>query len=1177
MQTNPANHVSGMNDEIKSLIEGLRRGNYEDPAEKIGLLAAALREHRASVDFLISLLTAPQVSLRLAGLDVCMDRPEAALHESVARLVQDREVRVRVKAVQVLGSFPEVMAFDALQSLGKDSNDEVRIAVLRATSGRRAFLELQKSLLATDADWEVRLAAAKSLAEQKDSQTVRDFFNVLVNDADEDVRKQCADAIEKLLLANGELAARHLPTEIGQQTSAEQKLQRLEGRFPKLLEWLRSRTTVAADPKVLAQFGTNLTELAKTGLLPHAYCATEACQTVMKLLQRDPWKSIVLLGESGVGKSALVQELAHTLAQPENGGWIILRVSPTDFMAGTKYTGEWETKVADLMKSVCKPRRVLVYVPNLPDLAAMGRWSKSDANVATALAPYLEEGKFILIGETTPAEFERGFGAMPSVQRLFDKVLIAEADARETLDVLSGIRSESGVVISDGDLTRLQEVSDYFLGHLRRPGNAATLLRAVIGNRARGSEITFPDVLAALSQSSGVPTRLLDDRVPLDTEEVRAFFEQRIMGQPEAVNAVVDLVTLIKAGLTDPNKPFGVHLFVGPTGVGKTELARALAEFIFGDAKRLLRFDMSEFSSPDGFQRLIGGRGENGSLTDAVRQQPFSVVLLDEIEKSHVNVFDLCLQIFDAGRLTDGRGRLIDFRRTIIILTSNIGVQGPATPLGFGAAAPANAEAFSQEKTWNELSRFFRPEFLNRIDRIVHFNPLSLETAERIARREIDLVLQRSGVARRGLTVHVEPSVTALLVREGYSPHFGARPLKRTVEQRLLVPLARTIASGQPGGDRLMAVTVENGKIVLRTVKKAVEPVPPKESSVAKPLLKTRLEELQARLAVLEGRLVPLRDRKSELLAKTSEPGFYQDESAKAVTFDEIRKLDQFLELVAALHRAAETVAHQLGGSRRTTASAAAFSERLDTLGLDVGHVETIAAAGQASDLADALVTLTLIDRKGKAIDAVQQLAEVFQRFAQRHRLTPEFLAECFSDTADHVCLSVSGLGAHMLFKPEAGMHKLERRSRHALARNGHEKTSEDSELIRVEVIPVTAEPDKKFTAAVTTAIRELKPRRTRLVDEAGWQVRLFHPPSVRSLETWVGGTRAEALARAMQILHAQVNAAHLEPVTEVIRHYALGIGSRIRDNRTGRTTSRLAQFFKGHLEIMRANGQGQT
>src|SRR5207302_2526740 len=258
-------------------------------------------------------------------------------------------------------------------------------------------------------------------------------------------------------------------------------------------------------------------------------------------------------------------------------------------------------------------------------------------------------------------------------------------------------------------------------------------------------------------------------------------------------------------------------LFVGPTGVGKTELARALAELLFGDPARMARLDMSEYATYEAYERLIGQGANPGLLTSTVRERPFTVLLLDEIEKAHLNVFDLCLQIFDAGRLTDAQGRTADFRRTIIVLTSNVGGRiATEAPVGFGRGVP---KAPDSQVTMRELSRSFRPEFLNRIDRIVQFRPLSAETAEKIARREVARVLERSGITRRKLVVDVDPAVLPLLLREGYSPAYGARPLKRTVERLVLLPVARAIAVGEAAPGSILRLVSRSNRVEV-----AIEP-----------------------------------------------------------------------------------------------------------------------------------------------------------------------------------------------------------------------------------------------------------------------------------------------------------------------------------------------------------------
>lgn len=1165
-----------MNEEIRTLIESLRRGQYEDPTAKIELLSAALQENAADVPLLVSLLRAPQIPLRVAAVGACRGRNDAELLPELLKLVEDKEARVRKKLAESLDQGESKAQNEVLRALAQDSHEQVRLAAVKSSSGRSDFRELQESILENDPAWEVRLEATHALGEQANPIVVKALFKALGNDSDCDVTRRCAELIEKRLVNSRAACEKLLPTEIGLLGKAEAELKDLGGqRFPELMGWITARTTVAVDPKVLAAFGTDLTALAENGALPRAHCVGAECEMVLKLLGREPWRSVALLGAAGTGKSALVNQLVYELAKPENGRWRVLRISPSDFMAGTKYLGEWETKVRDLVEAVKKPRRVAIYVPNLADLSAAGTWSRSDMSVATALAPYIEEGSVLVLGESAPEEFERGIGRISSLQRLFDRVQITESDEERTRQILAAVRDEEKLPVADAVLTQLQEISGQFLSHICRPGNAVALLRSVIQHAKESQrEVGFREVLDSLSKSSGIPAGLLDDSIPLKQEEVRAFFEKKIIGQTEAVNTVVDLVTLIKSGLTDPQKPFGIFLFVGPTGVGKTELARALAEFIFGDVARLKRFDMSEFASAESYARLIGVRNENGLLTDAVRHHPFSVVLLDEIEKSHSNVFDLCLQLFDAGRLTDGRGRTVDFRRTIVILTSNIGATAPGTPLGFGTSGDASGADVDKDRTFRELTRFFRPEFLNRLDRIVQFSPLSLEVAEQIAKRELDLVLQRSGIRRRGLTIDIHPAVLSLLVREGYSAHFGARPLKRTIERMLLIPVARAISAGTTAGGKILRLTQEAGRIHVAVVK-GPEPIEARPTVERKIIgsLDRELADLMHEFGGLEPIMKPLADRKSELLERTQDPGFYRNAAARAGTFDEIHKLDQFLALRDGVGKGLKGLSQRLEQQPPNSVHGPAIRERIEGFRAELQQLRFVATCKDARDLGDALVALALVERTGSNQKGVEKLAGMYQGLARQHRMNLEVLGEFHDEKHDRAYLLISGLGAYALLNGESGLHQIDYRFRERMPRGGRELMREDRELVRVETIPGGIEPDSAFRRAVKSKVSPLKPARGRLLNKANLIVSLFHEPGLRSMELWMTGPKEAAIERALAILFAQVVRQGVEEQADgsrIVRHYDLGRSPRIKDMRSGRTTTQVERVLKGRVEILR-------
>ncbi|MCA9781069.1 MAG: AAA family ATPase, partial [Candidatus Eremiobacteraeota bacterium] len=517
--------------------------------------------------------------------------------------------------------------------------------------------------------------------------------------------------------------------------------------------------------------------------LPRAFEMDEEVKMLAELLVGRGGRSVLIVGDSGVGKSAVTYELVNQRRKHHLGSTSFWETTGARLMVGADSFGDWQDRCRKVVAEASSSRAVMLF-GNLFELAEVARHSTTPEGMAGFFRPYLDRGDLLAVVECTPKQREILERDHPHLLKSFAILELKKPSPEKVVSILKAV---TGGKISEGAVLTTERLHSRYAAYSAYPGRPLRFLREL--QEEAGNGITPSTVAQAFAEETGMPVFMIDDDVPLELTQTEEHFRSRIKGQTEAVSLVVDLLASVKAALSPPGKPIASLLFIGPTGVGKTEMARTLCGFLFRDRRRMVRFDMSEFSDPDSVERLVGGQeGGQGLLTSKVREQPFGLVLFDELEKADPAFFDLLLQILGEGRLTDEGGRVADFTNSVVVMTSNLGAASFSKgPLGFRSKEDKD---HARQTFTSAVKAAFRPELFNRIDRLVPFAPLDLEIAEQVTEREIERMKLRDGLSSDWLHFEIGPDVASHLARCGYDRRYGARPLKRALEKQLLEPLA---------------------------------------------------------------------------------------------------------------------------------------------------------------------------------------------------------------------------------------------------------------------------------------------------------------------------------------------------------------------------------------------------
>ena len=589
-------------------------------------------------------------------------------------------------------------------------------------------------------------------------------------------------------------------------------------------------TVKHSETRVLDQYSRDLTMLAASGSFDPVIGRDEEIRRSVQILSRRSKNNPVLIGEPGVGKTAVAEGIAAYIAgsdAPDSmAGKRLVALDLPALLAGTKYRGDFEERVKAVLKDVKKAGDVILFIDEMHTMIGAGS-AEGAIDAANILKPALGRGEVQIIGATTPEEYRRHIEKDAALERRFQPVKIAEPSRSDSLKMLGAVRQSlekhHGVKISDAALTAAVDLSARYINDRFLPDKAIDLADEAAAHIrvSGGGLVTAEDIAAVVSLWTGIPVANLSADETKRLRNMESILHRRVIGQNEAVTAVSRAIRRGRVGLSDPDRPIGSFLFLGPTGVGKTELCRALAEAVFGESEAMIRLDMSEYMEKHAVSKLIGsppgyvGYEDGGQLTERVRRKPWSVVLFDEIEKAHEDVWGILLQIMDDGRLTDSAGRVVSFRNTIIVMTSNVGAKSISDGrprMGFTPDGGDEAQLM-RARINEELRRTFKPEFLNRIDETIVFRRLSRAEIRSIAERMLLTVAERFKAL--GMTLSVPDQVVDFLAERGYDEKYGARPLRRAIRSMIEDKAAELMLTDSLGRGDTVQARIDGNKLIL--------------------------------------------------------------------------------------------------------------------------------------------------------------------------------------------------------------------------------------------------------------------------------------------------------------------------------------------------------------------------